>query len=223
MPAAQDVDVLPRLEVTGPEQRARLHHRVASHPELGQLLLRHQPRLGEQPAVGAGVLLRVAGQRADKQPPEVRALIPERRRKIILLLRLHPGNKRHISRIADVKQLVKKQIKTDELLMRMICLPIPDDGDGLLLHDDGLVGLLGRVVADDVVVLDLHHRAHHLPPTLQPQRRHADLAPDHARPDVALALRPLAPRPRRQVGPQGTGRNEEPKYSLTEVRCSIHF
>ena len=81
MPAAQDVDVLPRLEVTGPELRARLHHRVARHPELGQLLLRHQPRLREQPAVGAGVLLRVAGERADKQPPEVRALIPERIRK----------------------------------------------------------------------------------------------------------------------------------------------
>ena len=117
MPAAQDVDVLPRLEVAGPELRARLHQRVARHPELGQLLLGHQPRLGEEPAVGAGVLLRVAGQRADKQPPEVRALISERIRKQILLLRLHPGTKRHISRIADVKQLVNKQIKTSCLCL----------------------------------------------------------------------------------------------------------
>ena len=93
--------------------------------------------------------------------------------------------------------------------MLMICLPIPDDGDGLLLHDDGLIGLLGRVVADDVVVLDLHHRAHHLPPALQPQRRLPDLAPDHARPDVALALLPLATRPRRKVGPQGTARRNK--------------
>ena len=93
-----------------------------------------------------------------------------------------------------------------------MCLPVPDDGDGLLLHDDGLPGLLRRVVADDVVVLDLHHRAHHLPAALQPERRHADLAPDYARPDVELALPPLAPRPRRQVGPQGTGGNKESKY-----------
>ena len=105
----------------------------------------------------------------------------------------------------------------------MICLPIPDDGHGLLLHDDGLIGLLRRVVADDVVVLDLHHRAHHLPPALQPQRRHADLAPDHARPDVELALLPLPPRPRRQVGPQGTAGNKESEYTESPLVVAIHL
>ena len=57
VPAAQNIDELPRLKVTRPELRSRLYNRVPRHPELAQLFLWHQSRLGEQSAVGPRVPL----------------------------------------------------------------------------------------------------------------------------------------------------------------------
>ena len=83
LPAAQNVDVLPRLKVAGPQLRSQLHHRVPRHPELAQLLLGRQPSLREEPAVGPRVLLRVTGQRSHKQQPVVQILISERNEHVI--------------------------------------------------------------------------------------------------------------------------------------------